>query len=169
VLGFPFVFRGALDCRARKITEEMKLAATLAIAELARTDVPDSVRKAYGNTELRFGPDYIIPKPFDPRVLLFVAPAVAKAAAESGVARQPIENLEAYREQLYRLVERSRGLMHPLIRRARESSRQRIVFPDGPNPTVLRAASRFWSKTVFVRRFCSVRRPRSNSGRSFTA
>jgi malate dehydrogenase (oxaloacetate-decarboxylating)(NADP+) len=140
VLGFPFVFRGALDCRARKITEEMKVAATRALADLARQDVPDSVRKAYGRSDLRFGPDYIIPKPFDPRVLLFVAPAVAQAAASSGVAREPIENIEAYREQLYRLVERSRGLMHPLIRRARSAPRQRIVFPDGTNPTILRAA-----------------------------
>jgi malate dehydrogenase (oxaloacetate-decarboxylating)(NADP+) len=140
VLGFPFVFRGALDCRARKITEEMKIAATRALAELARTDVPDSVRRAYGNADLRFGPDYIIPKPFDPRVLLFVAPAVAKAAAESGVAREPIENIDAYVEQLYRLVERSRGLMHPLIRRARSATKQRIVFPDGTNLQILRAA-----------------------------
>ncbi|MEZ4316478.1 MAG: NADP-dependent malic enzyme [Myxococcota bacterium] len=140
VLGFPFVFRGALDCRARKITEEMKIAACRALAELARTDVPDTVRRAYGNADLRFGPDYIIPKPFDPRVLLFVAPAVAQAAADSGVAREPIENIEAYREQLYRLVERSRGLMHPLIRRARSAPKQRIVFPDGTNPQILRAA-----------------------------
>ncbi|MCB9678820.1 MAG: NADP-dependent malic enzyme [Alphaproteobacteria bacterium] len=140
VLGFPFVFRGALDCRARKITEEMKIAATRALAELARTDVPDTVRRAYGNADLRFGPDYIIPKPFDPRVLLFVAPAVAQAAADSGVAREPIENIDTYREQLYRLVERSRGLMHPLIRRARNNAKQRIVFPDGTNPQVLRAA-----------------------------
>ena len=140
VLGFPFVFRGALDCRARKITEEMKVAATRALARLARQDVPDSVRKAYDSTDLRFGPDYIIPKPFDPRVLLFVAPAVAQAAADSGVAREPIANIEAYREQLHRLVERSRGLMHPLISRARSAPTQRIVFPDGTNPSVLRAA-----------------------------
>ena len=87
VLGFPFVFRGALDCRARKITEEMKIAATRALADLAKADVPDEVLQAYGVPQLRFGPDYIIPKPFDPRVLLYVAPAVAEAAAASGVAR----------------------------------------------------------------------------------
>ncbi|MCB9668232.1 MAG: NADP-dependent malic enzyme [Alphaproteobacteria bacterium] len=150
VLGFPFVFRGALDCRARKITEEMKVAATQALARLARHDVPDSVRKAYGSSDLRFGPDYIIPKPFDPRVLLFVAPAVAEAAAASGVAREPITNIEAYREQLHRLVERSRGLMHPLIRRARSAPQQKIVFPDGTNPAILRAA-----QVLVEERICS--------------
>ena len=140
VLGFPFVFRGALDCRARKITEEMKVAATRALSELAKADVPDQVLQAYGIEHLRFGPDYIIPKPFDPRVLLYVAPAVAEAAAASGVAREPIENLEAYRESLHLLVERSRGLITPQIRRARANLAKRIVFPEGANPSVLRAA-----------------------------
>jgi malate dehydrogenase (oxaloacetate-decarboxylating)(NADP+) len=140
VLGFPFVFRGALDCRARKITEEMKMAATTALAALAREDIPDEVLRAYGLSELAFGPDYIIPKPFDWRVLLWVAPAVVQAAASSGVARNPIEDLDAYRERLHRLVERSRGLMLPLIHRAKASPKQRIVFPDGTNPQVLRAA-----------------------------
>ncbi|MBA2320026.1 MAG: NADP-dependent malic enzyme [Deltaproteobacteria bacterium] len=139
VLGFPFVFRGALDCRARKITEEMKVAATRALAALAREDVPDSVLRAYGLEELTFGPDYIIPKPFDPRVLLWVAPAVAEAAAASGVAREPLENLEAYREWLHRLVERSRGLMSPLFRRAKSGAPKRIIFTEGMNPQVLRA------------------------------
>src|SRR4051812_30004260 len=131
VLGFPFVFRGALDCRASKITEEMKIAATRALSELAKEDVPDEVLRAYGVERLEFGPDYIIPKPFDPRVLLFVAPAVAEAAEKSGVAREPIANLDTYREQLYRLVERSRGLIGPLIRRARNHPKQRIAFPNG--------------------------------------
>ncbi|NCG18099.1 MAG: NADP-dependent malic enzyme [Rhodobacterales bacterium] len=140
VLGFPFVFRGALDCRARKITEEMKVAATLAISKLARADVPDSVLRAYGAEKMQYGPDYIIPKPFDPRVLLYVAPAVAQAAADSGVAREPIEDLDGYREWLHTLVERSRGLMLPLIRRARGSKvKPRIVFPDGANPKNIRA------------------------------
>ncbi len=139
VLGFPFVFRGALDCRARKITEEMKVAATRALAALTREDVPDSVLRAYGIDELSFGPDYIIPKPFDPRVLLWVAPAVAEAAARSGVAREPIPNLEAYREWLHQLVERSRGLMSPLLRRARSGPRKRIVFTEGVHAQVLRA------------------------------
>jgi malate dehydrogenase (oxaloacetate-decarboxylating)(NADP+) len=140
VLGFPFVFRGALDCRARKITEEMKMAATTALAELARQDVPDEVLRAYGLSELAFGPDYIIPKPFDWRVLLWVAPAVVEAAADSGVARNPIADLLGYRERLHRLVERSRGLMRPLIHRAKASPKQRIVFPEGTNAQVLRAA-----------------------------
>ncbi len=140
VLGFPFVFRGALDCRARKITEEMKLAATKALAALAKEDVPDEVLRAYGVDRLEFGPEYIIPKPFDPRVLLHVAPAVAEAAAASGVAREPIANLEAYRERLWRLVERSRSLVGPLIRRARANRPQRIAFAAGTNPFVLRAA-----------------------------
>jgi malate dehydrogenase (oxaloacetate-decarboxylating)(NADP+) len=139
VLGFPFVFRGALDCRARKITEEMKVAATRALAELAREDVPDSVLRAYNLDELSFGPEYIIPKPFDSRVLTRVAPAVAEAAARSGVAREPIENLDAYREYLHRLVERSRGLMAPLFRRAKSGPRKRIVFSEGAMPQVLRA------------------------------
>ncbi len=140
VLGFPFVFRGALDCRARKITEEMKVAATRALAALAKADVPDQVLRAYGVERLAFGPDYIIPKPFDPRVLLYVAPAVAEAAAASGVARAPIADLEGYREGLHELVERARGLITPLIRRARDNDPQRIAFPMGSHPTVLRAA-----------------------------
>ena len=94
VLGFPFVFRGALDCRARKITEEMKVAATQALAALAREDVPDEVLRAYDIGELRFGPDYIIPKPFDPRILTYVVPAVAQAAMDSGVARKKLDIVE---------------------------------------------------------------------------
>jgi malate dehydrogenase (oxaloacetate-decarboxylating)(NADP+) len=140
VLGFPFVFRGALDCRARKITEEMKVAATRALAALARQDVPDEVLRAYNVNKMTFGPDYIIPKPFDARVLLWVAPAVAGAAAESGVARKPIADLDAYREHLHTLVERARGLIAPLNQRVRQAPRQRVVFPDGVSTQVLRAA-----------------------------
>jgi malate dehydrogenase (oxaloacetate-decarboxylating)(NADP+) len=139
VLGFPFLFRGALDCRARAINEAMKVAAVRAIADLAQADVPDSVLQAYNLEILHFGPDYIIPKPFDPRVLLWVAPAVAKAAAESGVARQPIADLAAYREQLERKLERSKEVLRPLMNRARHRPR-RIVFPDGSHPRVIRAA-----------------------------
>jgi len=109
VLGFPFVFRGALDCRASKITQEMKVAATEALAALTRESVPENVLRVYGLTDLKFGPDYIIPKPFDARVLTWVAPAVAKAAAASGVARHPIADYESYRKSLYHLVERTRG------------------------------------------------------------
>ena len=141
VLGFPFVFRGALDTHARKITEEMKVAATEALAALAREDVPDNVLAAYELRHLRFGPDYIIPKPFDPRVLTWVAPAVAQAAADSGVARRPIADIEEYREQLLHLVERARGLMQPLIQVARSNQgKTRIVFPDGSDEKILRTA-----------------------------
>jgi len=140
VLGFPFVFRGALDCRASRITQEMLVAATRALAALARYDVPDKVLSAYGLSNLTFGDDYIIPKPFDPRVLTHVAPAVAQAAADSGVARLPIEDLGAYRERLHLLVERARGIMQPLIERARTAPRRRLVFCDGSSPAIQRAA-----------------------------
>ena len=139
VLGFPYLFRGALDCRARAINQEMKIAAVHALAALAKADVPDEVLQAYNVPSLRFGPDYIIPKPFDPRVLLWVVPAVAKAAAESGVARKPIDDLEAYRDQLERKLERSKEILRPIMNRARLNPR-RIVFPDGSDPKVLRAA-----------------------------
>jgi len=139
VLGFPFLFRGALDCRARAINGAMKVAAVRALAELAHEDVPDQVLNAYGLTSLQFGLDYILPKPFDPRVLLWVAPAVARAAAESGVARQPIADLDAYREALERRIERSREVLRPLMNRVRLSPK-RIVFPDGMNAKVIRAA-----------------------------
>ena len=102
VLGFPFVFRGALDVRARAINDEMKLAATHALAALAREEVPDSVCQAYGIDKIQFGPEYIVPKPFDPRALAWVASAVARAAMESNVARQTIV-LEEYRDRLDRL------------------------------------------------------------------
>jgi malate dehydrogenase (oxaloacetate-decarboxylating)(NADP+) len=119
----------------------MVLAASRAIAQLAREEVPDSVLHAYGLETLQFGLDYIIPKPFDPRVLTYVAPAVARAAAESGVAQEPIADLDAYRESLHRFVERSRGLMQPLIARAKSFPRKvRIVFPEGDDPQLLRAA-----------------------------
>jgi malate dehydrogenase (oxaloacetate-decarboxylating)(NADP+) len=141
VLGFPFIFRGALDVRAKQISQPMLRAATHALAELARADVPDRVLSAYGLEQLGFGPDYIIPKPFDPRVLTHVAPAVARAAAESGMARAPIADLEAYREKLLLTVQRARGIMHPLIREARSRrTRARIVFTDSSAPRILRAA-----------------------------
>ncbi len=139
VLGFPFLFRGALDCRARKINEDMKVAAVRALAALAKEDVPDEVLAAYDLTHLQFGPDYIIPKPFDPRVLLWVAPAVALAAANSGVARLPIPDYGLYRERLERMLERSKEVLRPMMNRARLNPR-RIVFPDGTNPKILRAA-----------------------------
>jgi malate dehydrogenase (oxaloacetate-decarboxylating)(NADP+) len=140
VLGFPFIFRGALDVRASAINDDMKLAAAQALAALAREDVPESVLKAYGLEELAFGPDYLIPKPFDPRVLLWVAPAVAEAAMRTGVARRPLPGLDAYRESLERILGPSREVMHLVVHKARSHQPHRIVFPEGEHATILRAA-----------------------------
>ena len=138
VLGFPFIFRGALDVGARCINDDMKLAAAKALAALAQEDVPDSVLKAYGGTPIHFGREYIIPKPFDPRVLLWEAPAVAQAAIKSGVARKPFADVDAYRESLERLLGRSREVMRVVIQQAR-SHPHRVVFPEGVEAPVLRA------------------------------
>jgi malate dehydrogenase (oxaloacetate-decarboxylating)(NADP+) len=140
VLCFPFLFRGALDVHASAINDEMKLAAVHALARLAKEDVPDSVRKAYGGGEIKFGREYLIPKPFDPRVLLHVAPAVAKAAMDSGVARRPILDLDKYRERLEALQGRSKELMRILINKAR-SNPKRLVFPEGEEDKILRATA----------------------------
>jgi malate dehydrogenase (oxaloacetate-decarboxylating)(NADP+) len=139
VLGFPFIFRGALDVRATEINEEMKMAATRALATLARQDVPDSVAALYGLRNVHFGPDYLIPFPFDPRVLLWVAPAVAWAAVASGVAREFID-LEGYRDKLETRLGRARGIMRGLINRAQRAPK-RIVFPEGEEPKIIRAAA----------------------------
>ncbi len=138
VLGFPFIFRGALDVRATAINEEMKKAAAFALAELARQEVPESVSRAYGDERFRFGPDYIIPKPFDPRVLLWVAPAVARAAMESGVARVHVD-IEAYRNDLQDRVSRPHEVMRTVINKARKR-RVRIAFPDGDSLKTMQAA-----------------------------
>ncbi|MEO0478857.1 MAG: NADP-dependent malic enzyme [Planctomycetota bacterium] len=140
VLGFPFIFRGALDVRARTVNDAMMHAAVSAIAELAREDVDESVAAAYDGETLRFGPEYVIPKPFDPRVLLRVAPAVAKAASESGVARKPIDSIEDYREQLERHLGKDRQLYRQAVSISRQRP-QRIAFADGEHPTILRAAA----------------------------
>ena len=140
VLCFPFLFRGALDTHARAINDEMKMAACLALAKLAKEDVPDSVRKAYGGVDIKFGREYLIPKPFDPRVLLHVAPAVAKAAMDSGVARLPIEDLDKYRERLEALQGRSKEIMRVLINKAK-SNPKRVVFPEGEEDKILRAVA----------------------------
>ncbi len=139
VLGFPFIFRGALDTYATTINEEMKLAAAHALAALTREDVPDSVLTAYNVSKLRFGRDYLIPKPFDPRVLLYVAPAVAQAAIDSGVARRDLD-LELYREELLSRQGRWQQLRSDLINRARVTGRKRIVFAEGAEPKIVRAA-----------------------------
>src|SRR5213082_842871 len=138
VLGFPFIFRGALDVRAKKINEEMEMAATRALASLAKEEVPDSVMRAYGVERLRFCPDYLIPKPFDARVLLWVAPAVAWAAVGSGVAGRVID-VDEYRAQLDARLGRARQVMRGLSGRAQEAA-QRIVFPEGDDPRILKAA-----------------------------
>jgi len=139
VLGFPFIFRGALDVRARAINDEMKIAASKALAALAREEVPDVVLKAYGLETLRFGPDYLIPKPLDPRVPLWVAPAVAGAAMATGVARRPVD-LAAYREELARRLVRGRETMSIVFSKARSAPR-RVVFSEGEEPKIIRAAA----------------------------
>ena len=138
VLGFPFIFRGALDVRARAINEPMKLAAARALAELARQEVPESVSRAYGGEKFTFGREYIIPKPLDPRALLWVAPAVAQAAMESGVARQRID-LEEYRERLRKLQSRTHTAMSGIFAKTRRKL-ARIVFVEGHHPKILQAA-----------------------------
>jgi malate dehydrogenase (oxaloacetate-decarboxylating)(NADP+) len=145
VLGFPSIFRGALDVHATCINEEMKLAAVHALAQLARQDVPDSVSAAYANKHFHFGPEYIIPKPFDQRVLMNVAPAVAKAAMDTGVAQKPIADLKAYRDSLEALNSQSRGFIRTIINRVRAKSSAlkkdvpTIVFPEGTSSKILRA------------------------------
>jgi malate dehydrogenase (oxaloacetate-decarboxylating)(NADP+) len=140
VLGFPFIFRGALDVRAKAINNEMKMAASYALAKLAKEDVPEVVLKAYGVNSMSFGRDYLIPKPFDPRVLTWEAPAVAKAACDTGVARHPITDWDGYRESLERMLGPSRKVMHFVVRKARNDSPRKIVFPEGEHDTVIRAA-----------------------------
>jgi len=138
VLGFPFLFRGALDVRATEINEEMKRAAAEALAELARKDVPDAVVKAYGDGPLQFGPDYVIPKPLDPRVLFEVAPSVAQAAMESGSARTEID-LERYRERLEARLGKSREMMRVVLNKAK-SDPKRIALAEGTDEKMIRAA-----------------------------
>jgi malate dehydrogenase (oxaloacetate-decarboxylating)(NADP+) len=138
VLGFPFIFRGALDARATQVNEDMKMAATRALAALAKESVPEAVSRLYGLRSVKFGPDYLIPFPFDPRVLLWVAPAVAWAAVASGVAKEMID-LEQYREQLEARLGRARGIMRGIINRAVRDPK-RIVFPEGEEPKIIRAA-----------------------------
>ena len=146
VLGFPFIFRGALDVRARTIDMGMKLAAARALAALTEEDVPDSVMRAHGKERMQFGPEYLIPSPFDSRVLLWEAPAVAQAAMESGVARREID-LEAYRDQLEARLGLGREVMRQVIGRARQSSRS-VVFPEGEEPRILRASQRVLDESI---------------------
>ena len=140
VLCFPYIFRGALDCGATTINEEMKMAAVQAIAELAREEVSEVAAKAYSGETPVFGPNYLITSPFDPRLILRIAPAVARAAAASGVAARPITDFEAYLDQLNRFVWRSGFIMKPVFNAAKAAEKKRIIFAEGEDERVLRAA-----------------------------
>lgn len=141
VLGFPFIFRGALDVRAKKINEEMKIAAVHALADLAKEEVPDSVRMSYGGEEFNFGPNYIIPKPFDTRVLTRVAPAVAKAAMQTGVARKNIEDFQQYALELEARMGQGAEFMRKVRSRLTTENKSKIVFSEGSNTRILQAVS----------------------------
>ena len=147
VLGFPFIFRGALDVRATAINEEMKMAAVKALAELAKKKVPEMVISAYGGENFEFGRNYIIPKPFDPRVLWHVAPAVAKAAIETGVARIKIEDWGAYEEQLKERLGLSKEIIRVMIHKAKKSPR-RVVYPEGEEEKIIRAAHVAYNENI---------------------
>lgn len=147
VLGFPFIFRGALDVRATQINEEMKMAAVHAIAKLTREEVPESVSRAYGGKQFKFGPEYLIPKPFDPRVLLWVAPAVAKAAMETGVAQLPIEDFEKYHDKLEALQGAAKSFIRSAINKVKTATKKsqmdlpKIGFPEAHSEKVLKACN----------------------------
>ncbi|MGV9008079.1 NADP-dependent malic enzyme [Brevundimonas sp.] len=140
VLGFPYIFRGALDVRARQVNHEMKVACAQALAALAREDVPDEVAAAYSGRKLKFGPDYIIPTPFDPRLIWYIPPFVAQAAMDTGVARKPIPDMDAYRAQLRERVDPSAALMQKISSAVRAAPNKRVVFAEGEETTVIRAA-----------------------------
>src|SRR6185369_2684300 len=139
VLCFPFIFRGALDTGATTINEAMKVAAVRAIAELTHQEIPEVVAQAYGAVGLRFGPHYLIPKPFDPRLIEVVAPAVAQAAMDSGVAQRPIADMPAYRQRLSQFVYQSGSVMQPVFAAAKQAPRQ-VIYAEGEDERVLRAA-----------------------------
>jgi len=149
VLGFPFIFRGALDVKATTINDEMKLAASKALAELAKLPVPEEVNIAFRTTNLKFGTDYFIPKPTDPRLILHVAPAVAKAAMDTGVARKPISNWVKYNEELGKRL----GLSNPLIRQIKMSAKRnpkKVVFAEAENYKILKAAEIVWNEKLAI-------------------
>jgi malate dehydrogenase (oxaloacetate-decarboxylating)(NADP+) len=143
VLGFPYIFRGALDVRARQVNHEMKVACAQALAALAREDVPDEVAAAYSGRKLKFGPDYIIPTPFDPRLIWYIPPFVAQAAMDTGVARKPIEDMDAYRIALRERVDPSAALMQKISSAVRAAPNKRVVFAEGEETAVIRAAWAF--------------------------
>ena len=143
VLAFPYLFRGALDVRARRINMEMKIACARALAALAREDVPDEVVAAYGGVQLKFGPQYIIPTPFDPRLLSYVPPFIAQAAMDTGVARKPIEDMDAYRASLQRRLDPTAAFLQKLQGAVLSGPRRKIVFAEGEEQSVIRAAYAF--------------------------
>ncbi len=149
VLGFPYIFRGALDVRSKEINEEMKMAAVLALAELAKKPVPDMVNMAYGEDNLSFGPNYIIPKPVDPRLLVTVAPAVAKAAIETGVARQSITDWDQYELQLSKRLGQDNSLLKIIHNKAKKNPK-RVVFADAENLSVLKAAQQVVNEGIAI-------------------
>jgi malate dehydrogenase (oxaloacetate-decarboxylating)(NADP+) len=150
ILGFPYIFRGALDVQARSINHEMKIAAAHALALLAREDVPDEVAMAYQGRQLKFGRDYIIPSPFDPRLIWYVPPFIAAAAMRSGVARRPIADMDAYRAQLRRRLDPSAGFLQNITEAVRSSLKKRVVFAEGEEPAVIRAAYAFSSQGLGI-------------------
>jgi malate dehydrogenase (oxaloacetate-decarboxylating)(NADP+) len=143
VLGFPYIFRGALDVRARRVNHEMKIACAQALAQLAREDVPDEVAAAYQGRQLKFGPDYIIPTPFDPRLIWYIPPFVAKAAMDTGVARRPISDMDAYRARLAGRRDPSAAFLQRITETVQGGKKKRIVFAEGEEPAVIRAAYAF--------------------------
>jgi malate dehydrogenase (oxaloacetate-decarboxylating)(NADP+) len=143
VLGFPYIFRGALDVRARRVNYEMKIACARALAQLAREDVPDEVSAAYQGQQLIFGPEYIIPTPFDPRLIWYIPPFVAKAAMDTGVARKPIDDMEAYRADLAQRLDPSAAFLQKISSAVLSGPKKRVVFAEGEEPSVIRAAYAF--------------------------
>ncbi|HEY0436731.1 MAG TPA: phosphate acyltransferase, partial [Phenylobacterium sp.] len=148
VLGFPYIFRGALDVRARRVNMEMKIACANALAQLAREDVPDEVAAAYHGVQLKFGPDYIIPTPFDPRLIWYIPPFIAQAAMDTGVARKPIVDMEAYRAALAQRLDPTAAFLQKLQGAVLSGPKKRVVFAEGEEPSVIRAASAFQSANL---------------------
>ncbi|WP_075791686.1 NADP-dependent malic enzyme [Massilia putida] len=167
VLCFPYIFRGALDCGATRITTEMKLACVSAIAELAEAEANDAVAAAYAGQDLNFGPDYIIPKPFDPRLMAAIAPAVAKAAEASGVATRPIADMDAYRDKLGEMIYHTGFFMKPVFAKAKAAPK-RVAYADGSEPRVLRAVQTVvdegLAKPVLIGRAAEVEKAIKQSG-----
>jgi malate dehydrogenase (oxaloacetate-decarboxylating)(NADP+) len=143
VLGFPYIFRGALDVRARRVNHEMKIACANALAQLAREDVPDEVAAAYQGSHLKFGPEYIIPSPFDPRLIWYIPPFVAQAAMDTGVARKPILDMDAYRSALAQRADPAAAFLQKISGAVQGGKKKRIVFAEGEEPSVIRAALAF--------------------------